>query len=248
MKRKIIFVFFLSAFICVHLRLIPSSAQTPSAPEVRAAVPLGVPAGATTRVTLRGLRLDGVTAVRCHEPTARARPLGPAQPIGNAGETQLDVEVTVPADAPPEWLTLSLIGPAGESKPHRLLVDDEPVTAEKEPNDGFRQAQPITLPATVAGAIQTPRDVDVFRFAGRRGQRVVAEVLAARLGSPLDASLTLYDAAGRILASADDSRGSADPVLEFTLPRDGVYFLAVNDAQDAGGPGHVYRLLVRAEK
>ena len=97
----------------------------------------------------------------------------------------------------------------------------------------------------MAGAIQVPRDVDVFRFAGRRGQRIVAEVLAARLGSPLDASLTLYDAAGRILANADDSRGSADPVLEMALPRDGVYFLAVNDAQDAGGPGHVYRLLVR---
>jgi hypothetical protein len=234
-----------------------SSAQPKGGqPEIKLAVPLGVPAGAPAKVTLRGLRLDGVTEVRCHDPFARARLLGPAVAVNTPqadlapgpGESQIEIELTVPADAAPESVLLTLVGPTGESKPHKLLVDDEPVTAEREPNNGFRQAQPLTLPATVAGAVQAPQDVDVFRFDGKAGQRVVAEVLAARLGSPLDATLTLYDAAGRTLAAADDSNGSADPILKYTLPRDGVYFLALIDAQDQGGQAHVYRLLVRAEK
>ena len=54
----------------------------------------------------------------------------------------------------------------------------------------------------------TPQDVDVFRFEGRAGQRVVAEVLAARLGSPVDSFLTVYDAQGRVLAANDDHGGS----------------------------------------
>ena len=125
------------------------------------------------------------------------------------------------------------------------MVDDAHVVTEKEPNDGFRDAQTITLPATGAGAIHAPQDVDVFKFEGRAGQRITCEILAARLGSPLDASLTLYDTAGAVLAHADDTAGSRDPILTFTLPKNGTYYLCLIDADDRGGPTHVYRLLVR---
>ena len=32
------------------------------------------------------------------------------------------------------------------------------------------------------------------------------------------------------------------------LPRDGTYYIVLIDAHDLGGPSHVYRLLVRAER
>jgi Bacterial pre-peptidase C-terminal domain len=243
----------LSVFICVHLWLIPSSpAQTKASPLVLVAAPLGVPAGTPTRVTLRGLRFDGATEVRCHHPKVLVKRLDGPKKIGvqkemvtTLGDETVDVEVTVPDDAPPEFVTLAVVTPGGESPPHKLVVDDARVVVEKEPNDGFGTAQPLTLPATVAGAVQAPQDVDVFQFAGAAGQRVTCEVWANRLGSPLDASLTLYDAAGVALATADDTADSRDPVLTFTLPKAGTYFLALFDADDKGGPSHVYRLLVR---
>jgi len=229
-----------------------SSAQSKATPNIIVATPLGVPAGPSTRVTLRGVRLDGATEVRCHHPKVRVKlldskriSLGPREMVENVGDETVDVEVTVLDDAPPEAVTLSVITPAGESSPHKLMVDDAQVVTEKEPNDGFREAQTITLPATVAGAIQAPQDVDVFKFDGKAGQRITCEVLAARLGSPLDASLTLYDASGAVLALADDTPGSRDPILTFTLPKAGTYFLGIIDADDRGGPSHVYRLLVR---
>jgi hypothetical protein len=230
-----------------------SHAQPKAAPNIIVATPLGVPAGPTARVTLRGVRLDGATEVRCHHPKVRVKlldskkvGLGPREMVETVGDETVDVEVTIPDDAPPEAVALSVITPAGESPPHKLMVDDAQVVAEKEPNDGFRDAQTITLPATVAGAIQTPQDVDVFKFEGKAGQRITCEVLANRLGSPLDASLTLYDAAGAVLAVADDRPGSRDPVLTYALPKNGIYYLGVIDADDRGGPSHVYRLLVRA--
>ena len=65
-------------------------------------------------------------------------------------------------------------------------------------------AQPVTLPVIVNGRIDRPGDWDVFRFEGRAGQRIVAEVRARRLDSPLDSVLKLTDAAGKRLAFNDD--------------------------------------------
>ena len=96
----------------------------------------------------------------------------------------------------------------------------------------------------VDGVIGGPQDVDVFRFAGKAGQKVVAEVLADRHGSPLDGLLTLADARGAILASSDDVEGT-DAKLDFILPRDGAYYLSLIDAHDQGGRQFVYHLVVR---
>ena len=72
-----------------------------------------------------------------------------------------------------------------------------------------------------------------------------AAVHAARHGSPLDATLTLYDNDRRVVAQSDDLPGSRDPAVRAILPHDGAYFLAVADAHDSGGPWHAYRLVVR---
>jgi len=53
----------------------------------------------------------------------------------------------------------------------------------------------------VNGRIDQPGDWDVFRFQGRAGQAIVAEVYARRLDSPLDSVLKLTDAKGQQLAS-----------------------------------------------
>jgi hypothetical protein len=222
-------------------------------PRALYAMPLGVPAGATTKVLVRGFKLDTATAVKAVEPDVTVKLLkkekagvpNQADPK-KYGDTQAELEITVPKDFTGEAVSLVVTTPAGEAPPHRVLVDKEPVAAEKEPNNGFRQAQPIQVGQTVQGAINGAQDVDVFRFEGKKGQRVVLDVLAARLGSPLDSVLTLYDADGRTLAANDDSDG-ADSRLEVTLPRDGVYYVSVIDAHDQGGPTHVYRLSVRGQ-
>ncbi len=72
-----------------------------------------------------------------------------------------------------------------------------------------------------------------------------AEIFAARLGSPADLNLTLYDSAKNVLIQCDDTPESSDPVIAFTLPRDGIYFLGVQESSDLGGPQYGYRLQVK---
>lgn len=134
----------------------------------------------------------------------------------------------------------------------RFALDAQPECLDTEPNDRGENAQPLALPVIVNGRIDRPGDVDVFRFEGKSGAEIVAEVVARRLGSPLDSTLTLTDAAGVTLASNDDfdDKGAgllthqADSRLSFKLPADGVYFLTLADTQHQGGPEFAYRLRV----
>ena len=110
-----------------------------------------------------------------------------------------------------------------------FAVDTLPETLDKEPNNRHQNAQRITLPVIVNGRIDRPGDWDVFRFDGRAGDEIVAEVYARRLDSPLDSILRLTDAAGRELAVNDDAEDKgaallthqADSRLLFKLPARG---------------------------
>jgi hypothetical protein len=224
-------------------------------PRVAMVIPLGASPGKTTKLTVRGLLLDRASALRFTDPKVTAKILSkgkapvPDKNPDKVGDTQLVAEVALPADLPGEPLSFVVVTAAGETKPHPILVETSlPVLAEKEPNDGFRQAQPIPVPVAVDGVIERPRDVDVFRFEGKAGQKLLLEVLAARHGSGLDSILTVYDADGREVGCNDDSEGSVDSRLEVTLPREGIYYASLIDAHDQGGPEHVYRLIVRVRK
>ncbi len=129
-------------------------------------------------------------------------------------------------------------------------VDTLPECLDTEPNDAPPTAQAVTLPVIVNGQIDRPDDWDVFRFEGRAGQEIVAEVSARRLESPLDSVLELFDAADKRLAFNDDHEDKfddlrthhADSLIRFTLPEDGVYYVRLGDAQCHGGPEYAYRL------
>ncbi len=131
-----------------------------------------------------------------------------------------------------------------------FAVDDLPECLEQEPNDSRETAQVVTTPVIINGRIDHPGDWDVFRFEGRTGDPVVAEVYARRLDSPLDSVIKLTDAAGKQLAFNDDyeDKGSglnthhADSYFSTVLPTNGTYYLWLGDAQHKGGPEYSYRL------
>jgi len=133
-------------------------------------------------------------------------------------------------------------------------VDSLPECGEIKPNDTAQTAQPVTLPIVVNGRIERPGVAAVYRFQGRAGDEVVAEVQARRLGSPLDSLLRLTDAAGKVLALNDDYPDKecgllthqADSWLCVKLPADGTYYVWLTDAQNAGSDAHAYRLRISA--
>jgi Bacterial pre-peptidase C-terminal domain len=224
------------------------------APQIIVMAPLGLTVGTTAKLTIRGLRLDTATAVRFKGVGVGIKIISKdmvgvpnTMDPNKLGDTQIDVEVSIPADFKGETTSCVVITPQGESPPHSLLVDAKPLLAEKEPNDSFRTAQPIAIGQVIEGRISQPMDVDVFRIDGNQGQQLIFEVFAARHGSALDSVLTLYNREGQVIASNDDIPGSTDSRIDVALPKTGVYYLSVIDAHDQGGPTHVYRLSVRVK-
>jgi Bacterial pre-peptidase C-terminal domain len=218
------------------------------------ALQLAADAGKTTKLTLRGVRLDTAIAIHVGDPKSTAKIVGKGRktPISNqmnadlVGDTEIDVEVTLPAEVPGGMVPLAVVGPGGESKPIAVLVnDDTPRVKEKEPNDGFKEAMPLTAPVIVEASFKQPQDVDVYRIDGKAGDRLRIEIQARRSGSPADPMLSLYDSASRIIAVAQAASEGKDPILVVTLPKDGPYFISVIEGFDQGGPMYVYRLAVR---
>jgi hypothetical protein len=98
--------------------------------------------------------------------------------------------------------------------------------AERESNDTTARAQPLRAPVTVNGRVhgRSGADVDVYRVEMKKGQTLVAEIEAQRLGSALDSVIDVLDAKGQPVPRAKlravwettidlRNRGSLDPGL-----------------------------------
>lgn len=138
----------------------------------------------------------------------------------------------------------------GGSHAEPFMVDSLPEVAAKDGANRREKAQKVKLPVVVNGRIAQPGASVFFRIDARAGDRMVAEVFARRLDSPLDSVLRLTDAAGKELARNDDfdDKGAgllthqADSRIAFTFPAKGAYDLQLADTQGKGGPEYAYRL------
>jgi len=137
-----------------------------------------------------------------------------------------------------------------------FVVDTLPECLDEAANNNEQDAQSIRPPLIVNGRIDEPGDRDVFRFEGRKGGKVLVEVLARRINSPMDSLLKLTGPDGKQLAVNDDTvdRGEglcthhADSLLEAELPADGAYHVHLADMQKKGGPAYGYRLRISARR
>ena len=163
----------------------------------------------------------------------------------------LDATLDIAADAPlgRRWLRV-LNERSGLTNFTHFVVGALPEAVEAEPNDDPTRAQLIDVtPAVVSGRVNPQADLDVFKFHGKAGQKIVAAIAAHALDihgqsrnyGIADFSLELLDSAGRTLAAAEDTLGF-DPLIEHALPADGDYFVRVLLLNYGGFPEAVYRL------
>ncbi|PSB15284.1 hypothetical protein C7B61_14175 [filamentous cyanobacterium CCP1] len=66
--------------------------------------------------------------------------------------------------------------------------------------------------------------IDVYRFEGRAGQRVVIDMSSQEI----DAYLILFDPNGNVIAQDDDGGGGLNAQLDVVLPANGVYTIYAN--------------------
>jgi WD40 repeat protein len=197
--------------------------------------PRGALRGTTAKVTLGGNGVGEADTVHFPEPGITARIV----PLEKPDKNRLDLELTIAPEARVGAHAFLVRTPLGTPATQSFVVSAYPETTLAEPDDDPKL---VPLPATILGTIDKPGDVDSLRFDAKAGQTLVFETLARGLGSGLNGTLAVLDSAGKILASAEDSDDSRDPLLVFRPPADGTYTLRITDAEYGGSGNHFYRI------
>ncbi len=76
------------------------------------------------------------------------------------------------------------------------------VVGEFAERDTRQSDRTLPVPGTANGAIAEPGMTETWKFTARKGQRLILEVNAARIGTPLDSTIEILDAAGKPLPRA----------------------------------------------
>lgn len=90
----------------------------------------------------------------------------------------------------------------------------------------FTQANALPIGTSLAATLSSNTDIDLYTFNGVAGDKIVADLNASVGGAP-DTVLALFDVAGKLLASNDDTTSQDSTLNGIALPADGKYYLAV---------------------
>jgi hypothetical protein len=228
------------------LALAPLSlfAQLP-ATQLLAISPPGGKQGTTVELKIAaGADTDGVDRLHFSHPGIKAAPKMGDAPIygGTAQPLAGQFTVTIAADVPPGIYDVRAAGTFGMSNPRAFVVGDQPEVNEEATNNSPDKAMKVTLGTVVNGAA-APQQTDYFRIAATKGQRVIVDSWAQRIDSRMDTTLAVYDATGRELARDRDTN-RRDAFVDFVVPVDGEYVIAIWDFVYTGGPEYFYRLAI----
>ncbi len=130
------------------------------------------------------------------------------------------------------------------------ISDDEEIVHFEDAGDTRAKAVTLKRGQVYNERITHDYDEDWIRLNLKEGENLKFDLLARRLGSPLDAELRLYDSRGKEIAKSDDVEDEreglvthhADSQLIYKVKDSGTYFLRITDVQNKFGENFCYRL------
>lgn len=184
--------------------------------------------------------LAAIPAVGRRGETRSVEFVGIGVATGAAKLESVQRQVTFPTAGTLDYLLQTAYGPAPS---FRLYSGDLPETVSAPPTG---PPVPISAPGAVTGVFDTSKGEHRYSLNAKKGERWWTAVEARRFGSPLDVTLAVLGPDGKELVRSDDLPGTTDAGLDFTVPAEGTYQLAVADIAGMGGNrAAVYRLEVR---
>ncbi len=122
--------------------------------------------------------------------------------------------------------------------PNLIRVTEHPVAEETQ-----GQQTALAVPVAFHGLVGQPGEIDTRLFKAKKGEMLLVEAWAQRLGTALEPILEIADQEGRVLVASDDDDGH-DPRARFLVPADGIYAVRIRDQRGQGSPSHAYRVEV----
>jgi hypothetical protein len=208
--------------------------------------PAGAKQGTELEVTVGGGDLDNISQLVFSHPgitaTAKTTPAGEfdAAPQTVANVFLVKVDAAVPAGV----YDARVAGDFGVSNPRRFVVGTQQEVTDNGGNRSLETAQLVELGSTVTG-VSDGANRDYYKFAAAEGQRIVISVDGQTIDSRIDASMVLYDSAGKEMKNNRDASG-LDPLIDYTFSTAGEYTVAIYDSVYRGGAEYHYRLTITA--
>lgn len=214
----------------------------PQSPTLTTPANLGAKPGAAVELSLTGTNLTDAVDVLVGGIGAF-----PVTEDKKPDAAKVKVKIDVPAKTPIGLYAIRVGTKHGVSNLRPFVVDDLPEVPETDANRAKDTAQPVPAPCVVTGKTDAEAS-DFFKVKVSAGQRLTFEVLARRIGSPLDPILVLHDAKTKrelVDLYADDTPGlQGDCRLTHTFKDAGEFLVEVRDTTYKGGADYHYRLRI----
>ena len=191
----------------------------------------GIQIGASTELNLSGRGLKKGTQVKfpfaCTQKT-----------ISENGSSALTVQITLSEDVKPGLYPLRVFNEDGLSDPILIGVDRLP----QRKFDTAKQTLPVALTGDIAGA-----RILKSSFEAKKGELIVLEIEANRLGGKLRPVIHLYDHRGKQVAFGRPSRFlGGDARCFLSIPENGIYNVELHDFLFRGASPGLFRLKIGA--
>ncbi len=222
----------------------PAIVASPQTPTLNTPASLGAKPGEEVEIALTGTNLAEPTVVLVSCP---AKVTIPTDNKNGTEAGKLRVKVTVDAKCQNGLYTVRVATRHGVSNARPFVVDSLAIVASTATNRTKDTAQAVTAPCVVTGSIANETS-EFFKVKVNANQKLTFEVLARRIGSPLDPIVVLHDAKTKrelVNLYADDTPGlQGDCRLTHTFKEAGEILVEVRDTTHRGGGDFTYRLRI----
>ena len=217
---------FLLFFVSVQL---PSLALV----EVKKLFPMGAQKGSQTELVFEGSNFKFAKDILFYKEGIKLDKM-------ELEKNKLKVKITVSADAETGLHPFRVLGEDGLSNMRYIHIAPYPEIVKTSKNLSFDKAYELTVPCSVNARL-TNRFIDHYRFKLKKGQQITASLKCLNLAIGFyDCQIKIFDKDQKQIAFNDDSLLlKQDPMINFTAPYEGDYYLQVHDYRFGGGE---YRL------
>ncbi|MGA0133639.1 MAG: hypothetical protein ACO3ND_04715 [Opitutales bacterium] len=226
----------------LSLLLLTAASARAAYPVFSSTRPFGGQIGSEFQLTIGGTGLDDFEDLMFYTPGFKVTKVISRAP------TKVEMMVAIDKSVRPGNHVVRVRTRSGVSHMRQFFASPFPNVSEVEPNTEFAQAQPVPLGSTVEGVVLS-EDVDYYKVAVKKGQRISVQVDALRLGAipqgAMDPYVAILDQARFEKAFSDDTiLHRQDGYCSFVAEYDGDYYVMVRESSYRGSANSFYRLHV----
>jgi hypothetical protein len=170
--------------------------------------------------------------------------------VGFAGQAVAGVApvaIEGPTDISVQTLYVAPQGASGlHGWPVPLAVSDFPELLDDDSNHEPAKAIRLPVPGGITGRFLKGDQTNYYRFAAKKGQKLLIEAQTLELGSPTLVYMVLRNGKtnAEIAKTNPQAVPPADQVIDYTATEDGDYVVEVQHLNYLGGPNEAYHLTV----